>query len=92
MRETESNRARQLNHCLRRKEGEEGLLVIGYAELDSDRQSSVSLALSRAHNVAQQVAMDGVVSGTVVLEASPPAQLPEKQEDFGRRVEVWVRR
>lgn len=92
LRGTEGNRARQLNHCLQRAESDEGLVVIGYSELGSDDQSSVSLALSRAHNVAQQVAMDGVVAGTVVVQASPPAQLPRKQEDFGRRVEVWVRR
>lgn len=90
LRSAEFERARQLNVCLSRAAEVPEIVVVGRGELGTDLQSGVSLALSRAHNVAQAVSMDGAAREGVVLRTEPPQEASEGKAAWERRVEVRV--
>jgi hypothetical protein len=89
LRSADFQRARQLNLCLgRAADRVPEVVVLGRGELGTDLQTGVSLALSRAHNVAQVVAMDGAAREGVTLRTGTSEAAPQEDSAWGRRVEV----
>lgn len=89
LRQEDLEHSRQLNQCLTRAASPRRVIVTGYGDLGSDDQSSSTLPLSRAHNIAQRVAMD-VAPERLLLQAQPPVAVPEGQAAWRRRVEVQI--